>query len=199
MVLDELECHLRDDIEQQMRSGAGAAEAFAAAVQRTGEAVTLKREFDNITEAKAARRRNDLWRAFGIGAGFLLASVAVCTCVFFPLGLRASEQYALRMGLSVSDWRSGAVLGFLCRLVVGSTLSMTMPVGLLALAKVGLLDWRKLAGYRRHVIVANLFVAAVVTTPEVVTQVMMFIPLQLLFEASVAVARFWERDNRTSA
>ena len=46
--LDELESHLRDDIERQMRSGSDAEQAFAAAVQRIGRANILKSEFEKI-------------------------------------------------------------------------------------------------------------------------------------------------------
>ncbi len=35
--LEELESHLRDDVQQQMKSGTGAQEAFEAAVQRIGQ------------------------------------------------------------------------------------------------------------------------------------------------------------------
>jgi hypothetical protein len=43
--LDELESHLRDDIEHQIKSGAAEAHAFEMAVQRIGQAVPLKKEF----------------------------------------------------------------------------------------------------------------------------------------------------------
>src|SRR5512135_1001318 len=43
--LDELESHLRDDVEQQVFSGINEARAFELAVRRIGEAVELKREF----------------------------------------------------------------------------------------------------------------------------------------------------------
>jgi sec-independent protein translocase protein TatC len=45
-------------------------------------------------------------------------------------------------------------------------------------------------------IVINLVLGAVLTTPEVVTQVLMFIPLQLLYELSVLIAWWWERRER---
>ncbi len=47
-LLDELESHLRDDMEQQMRSGAGEEEAFAAAVRRMGRATELHSEFQKV-------------------------------------------------------------------------------------------------------------------------------------------------------
>ena len=46
--LDELESHLRDDIEQQMRSGLIAPQAFEGAVRRIGQAAVLEGEFDKV-------------------------------------------------------------------------------------------------------------------------------------------------------
>ncbi len=44
-VLDELESHLRDDVEQLVRPGSSARESFEAAVERLGRADSLRREF----------------------------------------------------------------------------------------------------------------------------------------------------------
>jgi len=45
-VLDELESHLREEIEQQMRSGLSVQQAFETAAQRIGQANALKAEFE---------------------------------------------------------------------------------------------------------------------------------------------------------
>jgi len=37
---------------------------------------------------------------------------------------------------------------------------------------------------------------AVLTTPEIITQVIMFIPLQFLYEVSIWVAWYWERQEK---
>lgn len=54
--LDELENHLREEIEQQMKSGLKEQEAFKSAVQRMGQADTLKAEFAKIRNAKIANQ-----------------------------------------------------------------------------------------------------------------------------------------------
>jgi hypothetical protein len=51
-VLDELEAHLREDVERQMRTGHDEGEAFEAAVQHIGRSDLLKAEFAKIGEAK---------------------------------------------------------------------------------------------------------------------------------------------------
>jgi hypothetical protein len=61
-VLDELESHLRDDIEQQLRSGSSAQQAFEAAVQRIGQGNALKAEFEKVGGTNEGPR----WKAVGI-------------------------------------------------------------------------------------------------------------------------------------
>src|SRR5713101_7631934 len=55
--LKELENHLRDDVEQQMRSGLSAQQAFEAAVQGIGQAALLESEFDKVGRMKQAQTR----------------------------------------------------------------------------------------------------------------------------------------------
>ena len=47
-VLDELEGHLRDEVEQQLRLGLSPEYAFAIAVEQMGQANSLKHEFDKV-------------------------------------------------------------------------------------------------------------------------------------------------------
>ena len=69
-------------------------------------------------------------------------------------------------------------------------------VVLLALVKIGILDYQKLTALRRYMIVINLILGALLTTPEPFTQVVMAVVLQVLFEISVWVAWYWERRDR---
>src|SRR5580700_1677843 len=51
--LEELEAHLREDIEQQVRAGTEEACAFEMAVRHIGQAVALKKEFMKTSNPKA--------------------------------------------------------------------------------------------------------------------------------------------------
>ncbi len=55
--LNELENHLRDDVEQQISAGLSAQQAFEAAVQGIGQAAVLEREFDKVGATKQAQAR----------------------------------------------------------------------------------------------------------------------------------------------
>jgi sec-independent protein translocase protein TatC len=70
---------------------------------------------------------------------------------------------------------------------------------LLTLVKIGVLNYSRLSKMRRYMIVINLVLGAILTTPEVVTQVLMAVPLQILYEVSVWVAWYWERRDRKLA
>ena len=52
--LDELESHLREDVEEQVRAGLSAEKAFEVAVQQMGEANALRSEFEKIGEVSDA-------------------------------------------------------------------------------------------------------------------------------------------------
>lgn len=68
--LEELESHLRDEIEHQSKSGLSEAEAFEAAVRMIGQACAVGGEFKKVAVGKEALR----WRLIETGFG-LLASV----------------------------------------------------------------------------------------------------------------------------
>jgi len=55
--LDELESHLRDDIEPQVRTGADESRSFATALERMGQPAPLKKEF-----MKTSNLKTKLWR-----------------------------------------------------------------------------------------------------------------------------------------
>ena len=72
----------------------------------------------------------------------------------------------------------------------------TPPVLSTEFVKVGRFASRRLVAFRPYMIVINLILGAVLTTPEVFTQILMFIPLQLLYEASIWIARYRETNTK---
>ncbi len=79
-LLNELESHLRDGIEDQMNKGTPAPQAFEEAARRLGPGLELHREFENATlnEAMKQKLRNILTitALLAIGMGFLLPQIA---------------------------------------------------------------------------------------------------------------------------
>jgi hypothetical protein len=58
--IDELESHLREDIERRLRSGAAVADAFALATKQLGCAESLTGEFDKIDMAESRQMKRTL-------------------------------------------------------------------------------------------------------------------------------------------
>lgn len=72
-------------------------------------------------------------------------------------------------------------------------LAFQLPVLLMLLARVGLLTAAKLVRWRRYAVVLNFVVAAVITPPDVISQVSLAVPLILLYEISIIAVRMMER------
>jgi sec-independent protein translocase protein TatC len=77
--------------------------------------------------------------------------------------------------------------------VLVSGLFFELPVIIYFLTKLGLITVAFLRKYRRYAIVIVLIIAAIVTPPDVVSQVTVSIPMLLVFEASVIIAAVVEK------
>jgi sec-independent protein translocase protein TatC len=130
-------------------------------------------------------------------SGFLFLAGTLSTYFFLlPVALRASVQYSDLLGFSAQDWRAADYINFVCKFIFGMGLGFQFPLVVLFLVKIGVLTHTDLTKYRRHVAVLALILGAVLTTPEVVTQVAMAVPLYLLYEICIWIAWYWERKKR---
>jgi hypothetical protein len=73
--LDELENHLREDIEQQVRCGVPPERAFALAVERIGDAKVLNREFEKTENLGTLRKRKLLYASSVLAGAALVYSI----------------------------------------------------------------------------------------------------------------------------
>jgi sec-independent protein translocase protein TatC len=149
-----------------------------------------------ILPALKRKEKKYLFRGFFIGMGLFAMGVCFCYFVLTPLALRASQAYSHWLGIEAEQWTAEAYLSFVSKFLLGMGLGFELPVFLLIFVKLGVLDYQKLAGFRRYMIVINLVLGAVLTTPEILTQVMMAIPLQILYEITVWIAYYWEWKER---
>jgi sec-independent protein translocase protein TatC len=137
-----------------------------------------------------------VYRGLGYGLTLFLVGVAFCYFLLMPVALVASQKYSQWLGFAAYQWKADDYISFVCKFMLGMGLGFEMPVVILTLVKIGVLNYRILAAGRRYMIVINLVLGAVLTTPEVVTQVIMFLPLQCLYEISIWIAWYWERKQK---
>ncbi|MDD5586149.1 MAG: twin-arginine translocase subunit TatC [Alphaproteobacteria bacterium] len=74
-------------------------------------------------------------------------------------------------------------------------LAFQLPVVLVLLTRIGLLSAAKLSQFRRYAIVIIFVVAAVITPPDVISQISLAVPMMLLYEASILAARWMEKQG----
>jgi sec-independent protein translocase protein TatC len=152
-----------------------------------------------ILPALHVRERKFLFIWLGWGVFLFMAGVLLTYFVLLPLALRASIEYSTLLGFDAYEWRAEEYISFTCKFLLGMGLGFQFPLVVLTLVKLGILHYRQLAHFRRHVWVAAFIIGAVLTTPEVITQVAMAVPLCLLYEICIWLAWFWERKKRREA
>ncbi len=109
--------------------------------------------------------------------------------VLFPISFRFLGTY------SVSE-RVHSAITLNSYISTFTTLTLTMgvifqlPVIAFALTRMGIISAPMLSQYRRHSFVAIMLVAAVITPPDVMTLLLVALPLYLLYEVSIRVARW---------
>lgn len=80
-------------------------------------------------------------------------------------------------------------------LVFGTGLMFQLPVFIYFLSKIGLVTSAFLKKYRKHAFVANLIISAIITPPDIVSQLVVAFPILLLYEASIYVCSRVERKR----
>lgn len=81
------------------------------------------------------------------------------------------------------------------RLIFAFGAAFEMPVLLVLLARVGIVTADGLARKRRYAIVVAFVAAAILTPPDVISQIGLAIPIVLLYEISIVLARMAERQR----
>lgn len=86
----------------------------------------------------------------------------------------------------------GEYLDLVMKLIFAFGVAFQLPVALSLMAKVGIVNSKGLAKYRRYAVVGVFIIAAVLAPPDVITQIGLAVPLMLLYEVSIIAARIVE-------
>ncbi len=127
----------------------------------------------------------------------VLFLVGVVFCYIFVYGLAvdfflvAGEDLATPM-LSIDKY-----VGFQFSFLLPFGVAFELPVAIYIAASMGWVTYAKLAKTRRYVLLGLTVLAAILTPPDVVSQVMLLIPMYLLFELGIQVSRFVKPRRRS--
>jgi len=115
--------------------------------------------------------------------GILFAYYIICPLSVHFLGnYQVSEQVDNIVNL-------GSYISTVSSIILASGILFELPMFIYFLSKVGLVTAETLKKYRRHSIVVTLALAAIITPPDVISQILVCLPLILLYEAGIIIAR----------
>ena len=106
----------------------------------------------------------------------------------FPLAIDLFFEAGI--GVATTLWSVDQYFGFVLSFVLPFGFMFELPVGVYMAARRGWVTYEKLAKSRKYVLLAIAVVAAILTPPDVVSQCMLGIPMYILFEIGVQVARY---------
>ena len=126
--------------------------------------------------------------------------ITILTSICFLLGVAFGYYYLIPSMLDyVKDFANpniennihvGSYFSFLVNMMLASGLIFELPMVTFVLARLGMVTSATMTKYRRHAIVVILILAAIITpSPDPVSQLMVAVPLWILYEVSVVVAR----------
>lgn len=115
---------------------------------------------------------------FGVAFGYFVIAPWM---VYFLANYSISDMI-------VNEFDITSYVSTVVMLVLGSGLLFQLPVVIYFLTKIGIVTPEFLRKYRKHSIIIILIVAAIVTPPDPLSQMLITIPLYLLFEISIVIS-----------
>ncbi|MGB3801049.1 MAG: twin-arginine translocase subunit TatC [Lewinella sp.] len=129
--------------------------------------------------------------------------IAICSFLFFlgvafgffvvaPFG--TNFLMGFEVGGAVNQPKMASVIGYMVMFTLPAALIFELPVLIYFLAKFGLVTAESMRQYRKHSVIGILILSALLTPPDVVTQILIALPLYTLYEISIFVAKRAQRE-----
>ncbi len=133
--------------------------------------------------------------------------VFVCSFLFLSgvlFGYYVISPFAVNFlaGYAINEVNStvtiSSYVNYMIMFTVPTGLAFEMPLVIFYLAKVGLITAEFMRKYRRHAAVVLLITAAIITPPDMITQILIGLPLYILYELSIFIAAKEEKKREIS-
>ena len=126
----------------------------------------------------------------------LLFMVGVAFCYFFVFGqvFKFIQSFAPKSITAAPDIE--AYLGFVISMFIAFGLAFEVPIVVIVLARMNVVTIEKLKDFRSYFIVLAFIIAAIVTPPDVVSQLALAIPMCILYEIGIWAAQLFIKHTQ---
>lgn len=132
------------------------------------------------------RERNKLTGTVLMMSFLFLLGTSFSYFVLAPFSVQFLASFQLAPSV-VNQWKIGEVVGLIAQIVLAGGLMFEFPVLVYYMAKLGLMGPVFMRTYRRHAYVVLIILSAIITPPDALSQILIFVPLVFLYEISVLV------------
>jgi sec-independent protein translocase protein TatC len=126
----------------------------------------------------------------------ILFFIGVAFCYFFVFGqvFKFIQSFAPKSITAAPDIE--AYLSFVLTMFIAFGLAFEVPIVVIVLARMGLVSIEKLKAFRSYFIVLAFIIAAIVTPPDVVSQLALAIPMVILYEIGIWAAQIFLKHTK---
>ncbi|WP_298764329.1 twin-arginine translocase subunit TatC [uncultured Polaribacter sp.] len=124
--------------------------------------------------------------------------VAFSFYVIAPISVHFLYNYQITDEI-VNSFKLRSHIGLITNMLLGVSILFELPVLVYFLTKAGLITPEFLKKYRKHALVVVLIVAAIITPPDIASQVIVAIPILILYEISIKVSRMVIKKQQKNA
>ena len=116
--------------------------------------------------------------------------------IMTPLVVNFLAKYQVS-AMVINEFDITSYVSTITILVLGSGFLFQLPIAVYFLSKIGLVTPKLMRQYRKHAIVVILFLGAVITPPDLISQVLIAFPLFGLYQFSILISTsIWKRKNK---
>lgn len=133
--------------------------------------------------------------AVAIMSGLFLLGVLFGYYLIVPFSIDFLGSYSVSKDIT-NQINILSYISSVTSIVIAGGVSFELPVIVYFLSKVGLLTPKFLRKYRKHSYVVLLIIAAIITPPDVLSQMIVTIPLVILFEISILISSRVEKARQ---
>ncbi|MDA8886397.1 twin-arginine translocase subunit TatC [Bacteroidia bacterium] len=141
-----------------------------------------------VKPALKAREKKFSGLAIFFGSALFFIGLIFGYFILAPISINFLGNYTLS-NLIEKEYTVTSVVSIVSMLTLGAGLIFELPLVIYLLAKVGLVTGELLASYRRMAFVVVLVISAIITPPDIASQIILSIPIMFLYEIGIVIAK----------